>query len=471
MSSMSVNSSLGATPASGAIELRSTMERSVARSTVERGLVRDRTGTLGLLAMGVMVAGGAVIAVSAGNSDTLLPESVHPIPSWLAGPFGNSGPNLAPWAASLVLATMFAAYLVTLRCADRLSGRSVLAAIAALNALLLLAPPLLSTDIFSYQLYGRMGTVYGANPYVIGPHAILLDPLYPFVGYRWVSTPTVYGPLFTLLSYPLAAMSIAANALAYKAIAALSSLALVTIVWNSARVRGLDPVKTAVFVGLNPLLLVFGVGGGHNDLLMLAALALGAHLLLRGRDRAGAGTIVAAAGVKLTAGLLLPFALADPSHSRANSRRELLLGTVTAAVAMGCATLALFGTGPLHLLSTIQKAQASGTCCSLPQSVANGLGLGTIGGVTGLLLAGAFLMAVGWLVRRVAQGRLDWLAGAGWAMVALLATATSLLPWYVAWVLPFAALGADRRLQRTALGITGIVLLVQLVGFFPHTGF
>ena len=42
-------------------------------------------------------------------------------------------------------------------------------AIAALNALVLLAPPLLSTDVFSYQAYARMGAIYGANPYLHGP--------------------------------------------------------------------------------------------------------------------------------------------------------------------------------------------------------------------------------------------------------------------------------------------------------------
>ncbi len=40
-------------------------------------------------------------------------------------------------------------------------------------------------------------------------------------------------------------------------------------------------------VGLNPLLVVYGVGGGHNDLLMLAVLLAGIALILQHRDRAG----------------------------------------------------------------------------------------------------------------------------------------------------------------------------------------
>ena len=45
---------------------------------------------------------------------------------------------------------------------------------------------------------------------------------------------------------------------------------------------------------------------------------------------------------------------------------------------------------------------------------------------------------------------MDWIDGAGWATVAMLVAASSLLPWYVAWLLPLAALASDRRLVRTA---------------------
>ena len=41
---------------------------------------------------------------------------------------------------------------------------------------MLLAPALFSTDVFSYQFYGRIGQVYHANPYLAGPFALHLDP-------------------------------------------------------------------------------------------------------------------------------------------------------------------------------------------------------------------------------------------------------------------------------------------------------
>src|SRR5262249_19425833 len=157
-----------------------------------------------------------LISVAAANTDSLLPESVRPVPNWLAGPFGSAGFGLGVAPLLVVLTLMFVFYALAARTAHRLSAPAVLMTIAALHALVLLAPPLLSTDVFSYQAYARIGAMYGANPYLQGPHAIALDPIYPFIGAKWVTTPTAYGPLFTVLSYALAPLSIAASALAYK---------------------------------------------------------------------------------------------------------------------------------------------------------------------------------------------------------------------------------------------------------------
>jgi len=66
------------------------------------------------------------------------------------------------------------------------------------------------------------------------------------------------------------------------------------------------------------------------------------------------------------------------------------------------------------------------------------------------------------------RGELDWIDGVGWATAAMLIAASSLLPWYVAWLLPFAALSSDRRLFRTALVITCVVQGVELLGYIPH---
>jgi hypothetical protein len=421
------------------------------------------------LGLAGLIGTGLVISLAAANTDSLLPESVRPIPGWLAGPFGATGVGLGVLPLLLVLSTMFVSYALAARAADRLSGRTVLMTIAALHALVLLAPPLLSTDVFSYQAYARMGSMYGANPYLQGPHAIALDSIYPFIGAKWVTTPSAYGPLFTTISYVLAPLSIATSVLAYKAIAAVSSLAVVAIVWNAARLRGLNPVRAAALVGLNPLLVVYGVGGGHNDLLMLVAMVGGIYLLLQRRERAAGGSMILGAAIKLTAGLFLPFAIAGAGGPRRKQRRsELVMGAAVAATAVAALGFAMFGAGQFHLLSNVQQGQSEGDWHSLPGLLSTRLGLAQVGHVTGALLAVAFVACFAWLIRRVWRGELDWIDGAAWAAVALLVTASAMLPWYVDWLLPLAALSSDRRLGRAAVVVTGVVLGIEMLGYIPH---
>src|SRR5438270_5991633 len=207
---MSVPGPLGATQ-SGSLEIRTRALRTRA------GSLSDRAG---VIALAGLLLTTLLIALGAAHTNVLLPESVRPMPSWLAGPFGNTGLSLGWGGAIVVLIAMFVAYAVAANTADHLSPRMVLMSIAAIYTLVLLAPPLLSTDIFSYQFYGRMDAIYGANPYLAGPHAVALDPLFPYIGAKWTYTPTVYGPLFTALSYLLAPLSLVASVVAYKAIAA-----------------------------------------------------------------------------------------------------------------------------------------------------------------------------------------------------------------------------------------------------------
>jgi len=68
---------------------------------------------------------------------------------------------------------------------------------------------------------------------------------------------------------------------------------------------------------------------------------------------------------------------------------------------------------------------------------------------------------VAFLLIRVHRGA-DWLEAAGWATLALLATTTWLLPWYLVWFLPLAALARRPHQRIAALALTALVLAFQL---------
>jgi alpha-1,6-mannosyltransferase len=334
----------------------------------------------------------------------------------------------------------------------------VVPAILALHAIVLLAPPLFSSDVFSYQAYSRMGVVYGSNPYLHGPSSIPLAGLHSLIGAQWLATPSAYGPLFTALSYLLVPFDIAADVTAYKLVAAASSLVLILLVWKAASLRGLSPVRAAVLVGLNPVIVLYGVGGGHNDLMMLAILAAGLYVLLQRRERRGGALIVAATAVKLTAGLLLPFALAGRCRGEGAARMRLAVGAALGGVAVAALAFAFFGTAPLQLPATLQGIQSEGGPHSVVGFLLAAVGVEPIPRAVGVVLTLGFLAVVVWLLRRVWVGEMDWIVGAGWATVALLLTTGFLVPWYVAWLLPLAALSSDRRLLAAAVILTGIGL-------------
>ncbi len=458
---MSVHGPLGATSQSAGVDL-------TRAPTLDARAAPSVSSRRALLAVAGLLTSGVVIAIAAANTETLLPLSIRPAPPSLAGAFASAGVNLHAGGAIAVLGLMTICYVIVAVLAGELSTRAVLMAIAALNAVVLLAPPLVSMDIFSYQEYARMGALFGINPYLSGPHALGIgDPVFPYIGAKWFSIPSAYGPAFTTFSYLLAPLAVGASVLVYKSIATVSSLGIVALVYNAARLRGVNPVKAAVLVGLNPLLVIYGVGGGHNDLLMLLAMVAAVYAILRSRERLGGGLAVLAIGIKLTAGIMLPFAIAAGGPLRRRGRRDLLIGAGAVFAVLGSLTVALFGPGVVNLLSTIQRSQSEGDWHSLPGVLATRLGMVTTGHVVGYVLAAAFAVAFVWLVHRVWRGQMDWIDGAGWATAAMLVAASSLLPWYVAWLLPFAALSSDRRLFRTALVITCVVQGVELLGYIP----
>ncbi len=94
-------------------------------------------------------------------------------------------------------------------------------------------------------------------------------------------------------------------------------------------------------MALNPIYLLYAVGGFHNDFFMLVPMLGAISLLLSGRDRSAGAVLMLAMAVKFTAVLLLPFLLvAAVTRPR---RLRVLTGVVLAAVPMIALSLLLFG--------------------------------------------------------------------------------------------------------------------------------
>jgi hypothetical protein len=409
-----------------------------------------------LLVCSVLIAGGA-----AARPSGQVPASRHGFPDWLRGPFQGLGfDGLTSHRFALLLLGVTVGYVAVLACAGAVRPRWAIAGIVAVHAAFLLAPPLLSGDVFSYLEYARVGTVHGLNPYADAPTRIAGDLAYRFASEHRITSP--YGPLWTLVSDASTPFGVQAGMWALKALAALASLGIVALVWRGVRRAGRDPVGAALFVGLNPLVVLYAVGGAHNDLLMML-LAVGGIVLLTEpalpRPALAGAALAAAAAVKASAALLVPFVLVG---TRGDRRRRALAGMLAVAAVLVLAALLLFGVDALNLVDVLGTEQQRRALNSVPRAASRALGSHDLSeGVRVAFAAGFAAVAIGLLlwVRRGA----DWVTAAGWATLALLLSTAWLLPWYGAWLMPVAALSGDRRLRAAAIAFTAVYLATKIL--------
>jgi Glycosyltransferase family 87 len=357
----------------------------------------------------------------------------------------------------------FAAYLGALALAPRLGRRVVWGAIVLLVTAFALAPVLLSHDVYSYVDYARLGVNHGLDPYVHPPETVPSDPAYAEV--TWTEATSAYGPLFTLATYPLAWLPVGVAVAVLKAAAALSVLGIAALASRIAAWRGADPLRAAAFVALNPLVLVHVAGGAHNDGLTMLLAMLAVVALLSARELTAGAAVAAAIATKASAALLTPFALlaaAQTSTGLKGSYIErnrpvgrFLAGALAAGLAIALAAWFAFGWDWLHGFGLAGENQSRTSHMSIPITTARltGLDPNTVRLATALL----FLAAIAYLLAWTWRGG-DWIRASGWATLALLLATAWLLPWYLIWLLPLAAVSRDRPLQLLTLTLTAYQL-------------
>jgi hypothetical protein len=312
------------------------------------------------------------------------------------------------------------------------------------------------TDIFGYLMYARLGVVHDLVPYLHVANDVPDDPIRRYVG--WKHFPSPYGAAFTLASYPLALLPVPVAMWVLKGSTAAASLLAVALTWSCARRLGRPALAAALFVGLNPLLLIWGVGAAHNDLFMVALMVGGLRLAVAGREGGGAALAALAGAVKSVSGLVLPFLIVG-----ARRRGRALAWAAAVVVALGALSLVAFGVeGVRAMVATVflQGSLISGH--SVPNDLFRAFGADGLPRALRPLFAGLLLVVVALLLRRTWRGA-DWITEAGWATLALLCTITFLMPWYVVWLLPLAALATASRLRWATLAMTTFLVVGRAI--------
>jgi alpha-1,6-mannosyltransferase len=390
-----------------------------------------------------LAAGGGTLALLAVAVGAAFPEE-SPL-----SPDHSGGTASWAWLYLGALIGAFCFYLLGLRVLTRRAARlaPILVVACLIQVVALVGPVLLSTDVYTYWAYGRVGAVHGENPYEVPPAAFPDDPAYDLMGADWRDTTSVYGPVFTLGSEGVAFAagdSSAAAAWTFRGVAAAAMIALAVLAAGlSSR-----PALACAFVGWNPLLAVHFAGGGHNDAAMMA-LVLGAlALAAASRLQLAGGLWAFAIAVKWIPAVFL---LLRAVEARAVGRSVRHLGFALAAGVIAAVAFWRYGTGWLEAVVPLAHNLEKQAVYSIPHRLS---GLGISEDAAAVLLGALFAIALVWLLREAWRGR----ARLGLAAGLLLLATPWLVPWYAVWAVPLAAFEEDRTARLLALGLSAYLL-------------
>jgi hypothetical protein len=351
----------------------------------------------------------------------------------------------------------------------------LVAAVASVFVLAVVLPPRQSNDVYLYASYGRIIATHHRSPFTAVPADFPRDPLYQSVANGWRHTRSLYGPAF--LAYSAAAMRVLppkrlAARLVFQFTAAVACALVCMMLWR----RNRSPA-VLVFVGLQPVVVLSVVNGGHNDALVALALVVAAGC--------AAGERLLRAAIGLAAGVLVKVtvvfgAIAFVAWLLARGQRKQAAQVAAVAIALPLVVIAAIpgalrslsaaasDTSRASLLHTLRvfTDPASGVFAHLLH-----LSAGAFGGVAKVATAVAGLIAFGWTWRWVRRDATLGAASAlGLGLVVYLVLGGWVMPWYPLWALVLVAPRADRFAALVGGHASVLLLLYQIPAAFVHAG-
>lgn len=416
--------------------------------------------------------------------------------AWLAP---LMGPSVVLWT----YAACFLPYAFLARTPPSIGA--IIAAAFAARLVVAFAEPLLSDDIFRYVWEGRV-TLAGHNPFASPPDAPELvalrdEAIWPRVNHPHIST--IYPPISQAFFAAVAAVGggLTAMRLAFVAVECAGVIAVWRLAGETVSRRAL------VLYALNPLVVLEVAWSGHLDVLAWTPLVVALAIVeLRGESLAwsvATGVLVGVSiGAKFLGVILLPYLLfrRGVSNGRTLLARLVLVGCAATIVAAsyvgyidaGSDLFRGFGTyaaswrnndGPFRAVAALTERALGGddvlhsfsawddlavahgftkewegqtlpdttfTSAQIAQTVAKAVAALAVGVA---LLGCIFLARDPFVAALVVLGTLYFLA-------------PTVHPWYVAWLVPIAAL----RPSPTALGFSCAVLVGYVSWWSSVTG-
>ena len=387
----------------------------------------------------------------------------------------------APGPLNLILLigalSAHAGLLVTSRSSSPLSLRSAVGLVGAALVLMALLPLHHSRDLYLYDMYGRVAATHHLNPYVTVPAAVGDDPVLGFVDEQWHQQQSMYGPVFVAIA---AVVSTAAGSsellirLFWQMLMAAAAFLAVIMVGRRTR----DPVAVLA-LGCSPMLLL-AVNDAHNDVLIGMALLATVLLVERGSHRSAGLVAALAVATKLPVALPVLAIVAWIAWRRGARSTVQFLGpfvamTTAAYLAVGwrAALVPLRASaGDDSRFALWQPLRNRYVEALISQGVSRHEVLETVRNQMSLYALGLLLVCTAiavWRFRSAARpGEGPVIVG-----VILLITATYVMPWYPAMILPIAVLTWRSR-ASVLVYVQSAFLVVGYAdgpGVDPTTGF
>lgn len=451
-------------------------------------LLRGRSRRVGVVASGGLV-GALVVAASS-------PVWHKAAPTWrmtLPGIPHNAGPIVAFFLFAVGVSLLCAAWIGLIGVVQdrerpaRTRLKIVLAVLALWSIPILLGPPLLSNDVYSYAAQGELAS-RGIDPTSTGPVALGRGEFLRAADPVWRKAPAPYGPVAVELGKGIVE---ATGHSAAHAVWGFRLMMLVGIVLAAvgipilARSYDVDPA-IALAIGLaNPLVLLHLVGGIHNDALMLGLLVCGLAAARRDRRVLAVVLVALAAAVKLPAAcafVFLGWNWIGPAASR--TKRLLGAGAVTAAgmaiVAVLC-TFAGIGWGWVTALSNTGKVTSTIAPVTLLGLVAGDMVRGLGVALDSSLVVGLFRLAglavAGFICLKLLlrSDNIGMVRAVGLALLVVVAFGPVIWPWYLPAGLALLAANGVGRYRPSVIVVvvatsflvwpTSVGLLSNLTGY------
>jgi hypothetical protein len=311
--------------------------------------------------------------------------------------------------------------------------------------------PINALDVALYVVHARRWVLFGGNPMLTVPADFPADPYLRLAG-EFSKEYTPYGPLWEWIAripVQLGLTDIGGGILGMKIIALIAFTGMALLIgWNARQdsdKNGVSSLTALAFFALNPLVLMEGLGNGHNDMVMLVFITLGLVLWQRGRWAWATLALTGASLVKATGLILIPLfgmavLVAAPDWPARIKRAAgmafiFLLVSIAAYRIMGPFPEVFAGTkfvlfnrtgyAPASFVRFILRFfQPDNSLDAVPRTVARDI----------------FILCYAWLLLRLAMKRLSLLEAGFLAFFSQIYLGPTFRIWYPLWVVPFAAL-------------------------------